>query len=203
MKKVFCIILAVFMVSFSGCEYVNNLVKDIKGELIGNSFNVYFYDNYGQHFLTAEGDKIGVSANKIQTTSLNSDGEISFNSENSSVITITIDGNNMEQVGNTVIFEEKGISKLNDFSLPKEISGNGGTINIIDRNINEIKNMLGTEKVVVVCSQLGIPIAVYGGNSVYWEIPSDLPKMTKLSVDGKALYIHRANYVMFDTNLIK
>ena len=31
------------------------------------------------------------------------------------------------------------------------------------RNINKIKNKLGTSKVVVVSSQLGVPIAVYGG----------------------------------------
>ena len=63
--------------------------------------------------------------------------------------------------------------------------------------------MIGTPKVVVISSQLGIPIAVYGGEDVYYEIPDDLPKMTKLSIDGKALYIHRANYIIIDTAMIK
>lgn len=74
----------------------------------------------------------------------------------------------------------------------------------MDRNINEIKNLIGTPKVVVISSQLGVPIAVYGGGEkVYYEIPDDLPKMTKLNIDGKALYIHRANYIIIDTNMIK
>ena len=52
-------------------------------------------------------------------------------------------------------------------------------------------------------SQLGIPLAVYGGDKVYYEIPSDLPKMTKLTIDGKALYLHRVNYIIVDTDMIK
>ena len=45
-------------------------------------------------------------------------------------------------------------------------------------------------------------IAAFSGDNVYWEIPDDLPKMTKLMVDGKALYIHRANYQIIDKDLI-
>ena len=71
------------------------------------------------------------------------------------------------------------------------------------RNINNIKNTLGTSKVVVIQSQMGVPICAYGGNDVYWEIPEDLPKTTKLMIDGKPLYIHRANYVMLDTELLE
>ena len=41
------------------------------------------------------------------------------------------------------------------------------------------------------------------GEDVYWEIPDDLPKMTKLMIDGKALYIHRANFEIIDKELIK
>jgi hypothetical protein len=49
---------------------------------------------------------------------------------------------------------------------------------------------------------MGVPICAYSGESVYWEIPDDLPKTTKLSIDGKALYIHRANFTIIDTALI-
>ena len=117
---------------------------------------------------------------------------------------MTIDGHQAAQTRNTIIFAEDGIKKLEDFTLPSEITTNGeGTINIFDRNINKIKNALGTSKVIIVCSQLNIPIAVYGGDEVYWYIPDDLPKTTKLSVDGVALYIHRAKYILLDTELIK
>lgn len=95
------------------------------------------------------------------------------------------------------------LTKLEDFALQStEISTSGGSINLLDRKINKLQNLIGTPKIVIVCSQLGIPIAVYGGNSVYWEVPDDLPKTTKLNIDGKALYIHRANYILLDSSII-
>lgn len=42
----------------------------------------------------------------------------------------------------------------------------------------------------------------YSGNEVYWEVCQDLPKTTKLMIDGKALYIHRANFQIIDKNLL-
>ena len=56
---------------------------------------------------------------------------------------------------------------------------------------------------VVIKSQLGQPITAYSGDEVYWKIPKKLPKMTKLMIDGKALYIHRANFQIIDTALLK
>ena len=56
--------------------------------------------------------------------------------------------------------------------------------------------------IVVIKSRLGQPIAAFSGDDVYWEVPEGLPKMTKLMVDGKALYIHRANYQIIDKKLL-
>ncbi len=205
-KRHLGVILCVCLVltSLSSCAWFSNEMKNIKGELIGNHFAIDFYDNFGNKVVTMEGQKVGMEANYVQTKSVDSEGITSANYELSSVITMTIDGNQVAQTGNTVIFAEDGIKKLEDFNLPSDITTNGdGTINIFDRNINKIKNSLGTPKVIVVCSQLGVPIAVYGGENVYWEIPDDLPKTTKLNVDGLALYIHRANYILLDSEMIK
>ena len=62
--------------------------------------------------------------------------------------------------------------------------------------------MFGKKRVVVIKSQLGVPICAFEGDNIYWEIPEDLPKMTKLMIDGKPLYIHRVNYQIIDTSLI-
>ena len=51
-------------------------------------------------------------------------------------------------------------------------------------------------------AQTGAPIYVFSGRSVYWEVPDDLPKFTKLSIDGKPLYIHRANFQIIDAKLL-
>lgn len=193
----------ILTLSLTSCAMLSNKVKEWKGELIGNQFTVSIYDNFGNNILNIKGDKISVNGNEVEVSTINEDGSYSTTYELSSVITNTIDGNNMETTGNTVIYAEKGLKQLYDFELDQNIETSGGTINIIDRNINDIKNKLGTPKVVIVSSQLGVPIAVYGGNSVYWEIPDDLPKMTKLNIDGKALYIHRANYIILDTDMIE
>ena len=200
---VFMLVFMLGVTSLTGCSYLDSKIKDIKGELIGNSFDISIYDNFGNNTLNISGDKVQVDANVVKVKSVDSDGTWSTTYEMSSVTTNTIDGSNMEQVGNTVIYAEKGLNKITDFELPTDIETSGGTFNLLDRNINSIKNMIGTPKVVVISSQLGVPIAVYGGDEVYYEIPDDLPKMTKLVVDGKALYIHRANYVILDTTMIK
>ena len=203
-KKVLCLMLVLLtLFSLSGCSWLDSQIKDMKGELIGNSFDISIYDNFGNNTLNISGDKVQVDANTVKVKSVDSDGNWSTTYEMSSVISNTIDGNNMEQVGNTVIYAERGLNKITDFELPTDIETSGGTFNLLDRNINDIKNLIGTPKVVVISSQLGVPIAVYGGDKVYYEIPDDLPKMTKLIVDGKALYIHRANYIILDTNMIK
>ena len=203
-KKMLCLMLVLLtLFSLSGCSWLDSQIKDLKGELIGNSFDISIYDNFGNNTLNISGDKVQVDANTVKVKSVDSEGNWSTTYEMSSVTTNTIDGNNMEQVGNTVIYAERGLNKITDFELPTDIETSGGTFNLLDRNINDIKNLIGTPKVVVISSQLGVPIAVYGGDKVYYEIPDDLPKMTKLVVDGKALYIHRANYIILDTNMIK
>ena len=90
------------------------------------------------------------------------------------------------------------------FSLDEiNSSGSGVTGNAaIARVLNKYKNDFGKSRIVVIKSQMGQPIAAFSGNDVYWEIPDDLPKMTKLMVDGKALYIHRANYQIIDKDLL-
>lgn len=197
------LVLLLAVSSLSGCAWLDSQISDLKGELIGNSFDISIYDNFGTNVLNISGDKVQVDNNIVEVKSVDSNGDWSTTYEMSSVTTNTIDGNNMNQVGNTVIYAERGLNKITDFELPTDIETSGGTFNLLDRNINDIKNLLGTSKVVIISSQLGVPIAVYGGEKVYYEIPDDLPKMTKLNIDGKALYIHRANYIIIDTAMIE
>ena len=124
----------------------------------------------------------------------------------SSVITITIDGKEIESCGDTCIFMQNGLNPEVDFSTEviESNGGNGVTDNTaVARYLNKYKNYFGKSRIVVIKSQLGQPIVAFSGDDVYWEIPEDLPKMTKLMIDGKALYIHRANYQIIDRSLLK
>ena len=180
-------------------------MNDIKGRLVGNSFHCYFHDNYGEKYMTVSGQKIGLTGNVVPDIQIDSDnGSINRAYSLSSVITIDIDGNEIESCGDTIIFEENGLSPDTEFELSDiDSSSEGITDNTSLSNIiNRYKNYFGKSQIVLIQSQLGEPICAYSGEDVYWEIRADLPKTTKLMIDGKALYIHRANFQIIDKSLL-
>ena len=205
-KRIFVALLtAILVVTLTGCSKLGSIINEIHGSLIGNNYTVYTYDNYGNQTLKTSGKKISITGNKIETVSYDSDGRAVTGYDLSSVITITIDGKEIESCGDTCVFVQNGLEPEVDFSLDEVNSsgGNGITDNAaLARVLNRYKNDFGKSRVVVIKSQLGQPIAAFSGDNVYWEIPDDLPKMTKLMVDGKALYIHRANYQIIDKDLL-
>lgn len=195
------LIALLLMVSMTlmSCAWLDDIKATIKGQLIGQEFEITTYDHQAQKTLTISGSKVTV--NLLENSANFSAESTGFKSE---VIEVTLNGDQMLQVGNTVIFEEKGLDMVTDFEVPKDVSAsdNGGFVPV-DRFVNDIKNKIGKPKTIIISSQLGIPIGVYQGYEVYVTIPSDLPKMTRLNIDGKSLYIHRANYVILDTDLIQ
>lgn len=195
--------------SLAGCDIASweSGINDIKGQLVGNSFECQFYDNYGERFLTASGTKIGMTGNVIEESKIDStDGSSSIEYSLSSVVTINIDGKQIQSCGDTIIFSESGLIPDAEFQLSDIQSKTGGSFSentSISGIVNEYKNFFGKGQVVVIQSQLGVPICAYSGDDVYWEVRNDLPKTTKLMIDGKALYIHRANFQIIDKELIE
>lgn len=204
-KKLTAVILMLLMVfSISGCAILDSKLNDIKGRLIGNSYTIRTYDNYGSIVMTVTGDRINIVGNPVETTSYSSDGKVITGYELSSVITINIDGEQIQSCGDTCIFEGNRLQPDAVFSQ-NDIYSYADSITdwtSITGVVNKYKNMFGKSRVVVIKSQLGQPITAYSGDEVYWEIPDDLPKMTKLMIDGKPLYIHRANFQIIDTELL-
>ncbi|MDO4404771.1 MAG: DUF5052 family protein [Atopobiaceae bacterium] len=191
-----------FTLSVPGCS---TGISDLRGDLVGNSFTITTYDNYGQQTMQTTGRHINVSGNKVRTSGYTETGMAFESWELSSVITITIDGHEMETCGDTCIFVEKGLKPDLDFSAPEFIESHGGSplsITSLAYTLNQYRNYFGKNRVVVIKSQMGQPIAAYSGNNVYWEVRTDLPKTTKLMIDNKALYIHRANFQIIDTKLL-
>ena len=205
-KRVISIITIVVMLfSLSGCSMLESKINDLKGNLVGNGYDIYTYDNFGDKVLETSGDKISITGNKTETTSYDSDGSKITGYDLSSVITITIDGAEIQSCGDTCIFEQDGLNAEVNFTQEVIDSQTDGSLDentAIARFVNRYKNMFGKSRVVVIKSQLGQPITAYSGDDVYWEIPEDLPKMTKLMIDGKALYIHRANFQIIDKTLL-
>lgn len=190
----------------TGCAANDDYMNDVKGNLSGNSYTIYTYDNYGKKVMTTTGDKINIAGNKTKSKGYDSEGNETTSYDVSSVITILIDGKEIESCGDTCIFEQKGLKPEVDFTQEDITSHSTGKISentYIAGILNYYKNYFGKSRVVVIKSQLGQPIAAYSGDEVFWKIPDDLPKMTKLMIDGKALYIHRANFQIIDKELLR
>lgn len=206
-KRILLIVTCVVcMVSFSGCAWFSSKKNQLKGSLIGVSYTAEFYDNYGALFTTVTGENIDIDGNFVEEQGIASDGTSTTNYSLSSVVTITIDGKQMESCGNTIIFSESGLKKDVDFSLEDINSTSDGSVTSLTsvaKLVNKFKNDFGKPTVVVIQSQLGVPICAYSGDEVRWEVPDDLPKMTRLMIDGKALYIHRANFEIIDRDLLE
>lgn len=208
-KKILLILVSALVISclLSGCGAISSYLSDLKGNLIGNSFTIETYDNYGTLTMTTKGDKINLKGHRVREATATEEGYV-YSYSLSSIITVTIDGKEMESCGDTMIFAESGLNKEIDFTNPELIKSNSSFGDITDNTsvaylINKYTNKIGKKRVVVIKSQTGQPLSAYSGNSVYWEIPDDLPKTTKLMIDGKALYIHRANFQIIDKSLLK
>lgn len=189
------------VVMLTGCAKVRDFFSRTKGSLVGNDYVISFYDDYGSKTLSVKGDRVDVGVFEENSSFFSEEEETgAFPSE---VIEITIDKNQMMQVGNTVIFAQKGLEMVEDFEMSDNIETNSGFGFMgLDRFINDLQNQFGKEKIVVISSQMGIPIGVYEGNKVYVSVPEELPKMTRLNIDGKSLYIHRANYIILDRDML-
>ncbi|MGN1205574.1 MAG: DUF5052 family protein [Eubacterium sp.] len=198
---------AVTVVSLTGCALFDNKVNELNGSISGNTYDASFYSNEGVKFMEMSGQKIDLSSNVVKERSYSSEGGWGYSETLSSVVTVTIDGKEVESCGSTMIFAEKGLNSEVDFKSPEVIKstteGSLGDNVIIANVVNKFKNNFGKSRVVVIQSQLGDPICAYSGDKVYWEVCEDLPKTTKLMIDKKALYIHRANFQILDKTLLK
>lgn len=200
------LIASLTVVGLSGCALFDNEVNELNGSITGNTYNASFYSNEGEKFMDMSGQKIDLKSNIVKEKSFSSSGEWGYVQALSSVVTVTIDGKEVESCGSTMIFAENGLNPEVDFKSQEVINsttdGSLGDNVIIASVVNKYKNYFGKSRVVVIQSQLGDPICAYSGDEVYWQGCQDLPKTTKLMIDGKALYIHRANFQIIDKNLL-
>lgn len=207
-KKILITVLTMLfaIISCTGCALWDNEVNELNGSITGNTYNAGFYTNQGENFMNVSGQKIDLQSNVIKEKTYNNENGWGYNKTLSSVVTVIIDGKTIESCGSTMIFAENGLNPEVDFNSPEVIKstsdGSFGDNVFIASIVNKYKNYFGKSRVVVIQSQLGDPICAYSGNEVYWEVCQDLPKTTKLMIDGKALYIHRANFQIIDKNLL-
>lgn len=203
-RKRFLTVLTVLALFSSGCAAFSQRITELHGSIIGNTYTIDIFDNFGNKTLTTHGKKINVEPNVVEEQVYTDDGW-GYTEIVSSVLTINIDGKQMITCGDTAIFYEDGLLPDYNFSLEQIYSEGSLAITettLLSGLVNSIKNDIGKSEVIIIKSQTGAPIYVFSGDSVRWEIPENLPKFTRLIVDGKALYIHRANFQIIDKSLL-
>ena len=198
-KRSLLVLALVLLVTLTGCAQIRDKIGLFKGQLIGQEFDITVFDHYSNKVME-------VSGNKVNIELLKNASNIDESSEGykSGVLEITVNGKQMFQVGNTMIFEEKGLEMVDGFEIPDKVEvDSGGFLVPMDKFINDYANKIGKAKTVIISTPKGVPIGLYEGKNVYVTVPEDLPKMTRLNIDGKSLYIHRANYLILDSDMIK
>lgn len=220
--SVICILAMTICLSACEMDATTTVQTADENDGISLTYTADFYDNSGGRWLSVEGKSFSISPNKVKTYSWDSDGSWISSYEMSSVMSIEIDGSHIESCGSTVIFADSRLEKC-DIDFDEEIStdeaGNASQNSTIsqptDIRIDDwfriqhwwmgqknLNNDTHGARLVIIQSQLGNPICAYSGNDVSWDIPKNLPKTTMVTIDGKVLYIHRANFSIVDMELI-
>ena len=206
MKKKIVVVIALMLLLatlLTGCAGFQSDVNSLNGSITGNTYECQFFSNYGKKFMTMSGQKIDINENIVRERIYTNKGW-GYTKTLSSVITVTVDGNEVESCGTTILFIEDGLTPDVDFTMQDITSVAQGILDntIIADTVNRYKNWFGKSRVVVIQSQMGDPIMAFSGDEVYYTVCEDLPKTTKLMIDGHALYIHRANFQIIDKDLL-
>ena len=206
MKRVLAIVmLLLVLMGLAGCARLRSGIHDLHGSIIGNEYNIDIFDNTGVRTLRSHGKRIDIDNNVVEERTYSSTTDEWYTTKTlSSVITIKIDGKQLISCGDTCIFYDKKLVPEYEFYLDNIDTTSSGvwSTTLVNGLVNSVKNQFGKPMVVVVKSQMGAPIYAFSGNKVYWEVQEDLPRFTKLMIDGMALYIHRANVQIIDKSLL-
>lgn len=206
MKKKIVVVIALMLLLatlLTGCAGFQSEINSLNGSITGNTYECQFFSNHGQKFMTMSGQKIDINENIVRER-IYTDRGWGYAQTLSSVITVTVDGSEVESCGTTILFIEDGLTPDVDFTMQDITSVAQGILDntIIANTVNRYKNWFGKSRVVVIQSQMGNPIMAFSGDEVYYTVCEDLPKTTKLMIDGHALYIHRANFQIIDKDLL-
>lgn len=220
-KKIFVIVLTAIMIfAFVGCDFdIPPTAAEAGLDDVPSRFIAEFYDNRGVEWLSVEGSSFDIQPNKVKEYSYSSDGTLISSYTISSIMTIIVDNKKIESCGSTVLFYNTSLEKV-DFeksqviTLEPEVGLSARITHTSDFDIRDqwymsfswyakdLKNLSKGKRMVIIQSQEGDPICAFQGNSVSWDVPKKLPKTTIIDIDGKELYIHRANFMIIDLDLL-
>lgn len=188
------------VIALSGCAWLGNEIEKIDQAFTGVSATMWTYDEEGYVIDEVHGESFRVTRDD-KFDSSDSEGN---SNEDSSVLKISLGDSHISHVGSSMIMAEDGIVDISEQLRSDNIflqNSEEGTPWLNDL-IETHRNLWdGKGKTIMVRSQSGQPIAVFAGDSV--EIfATDVPKSTLFYVDSKYLLVYRADYTVYDNDLL-
>lgn len=192
------------MMLVTGCGLFGATADKFDEAFTGISATMTTYNQYGQPVDEIKGESFRVSRDEEFDT-CNSDG--SCNSD-SSVLLISLGDAHVHHVGSTMILAETGLTDITA-QLPAEFrfaNDKPGTPWINDIRYRFKQLWGGTAKTIMIRSQDGTPVKVFGGDEVQIK-KTDAPKSTWFRIKGKdgntrTLFVYRADYTVVDNSLL-
>jgi len=193
---------AVVAMSLSGCTATAMSFEDFNRSWNGISAEITTYDQEGKLIDKVHGASLQVSLDeRFKEYSTNSDGTVI--SAPGDVMLISIGKDHISHVGSTMLWMEDGIEPIAGADTTVDISNNEqGTPWLND--LLEYDDTLwgGKAETILIRSQDGAPIAVFAADKVE-VVGTAVPKSTMFRLDGKRLFVYRADYTTYDTELLR
>ncbi|MEO4052060.1 DUF5052 family protein [Solibacillus sp. CAU 1738] len=193
-------ILGALLVVLSGCNIFSWGVGNLKEQFKGREITIQTYDENSQLIDQIKGKSVSIKADD-EFALKDIDGKTV---EKSSVLNITVGGNQMLHVGSSLIAYEDGLTNIFDeYSKSVDIHSFDRSVPFVNRMVNDMKNLTtGMDKVILIRSQSGQPLATFAGDDVSY-FATEIDKSTGLLIDGKYLFIYRCDYTIYDTALLQ
>lgn len=198
-KGLFISVILSAIIVLSGCNWLEMKFGNIKEQFVGRELTIQTYDENSQLIDRVQGKSVSIEADDNFSLE-DADGNTV---EKSSVLNITVGGKQMLHVGSSLIAYEDGLEDLFDiYSQTVDLSNFDRSVPFINRMVNDLANYTtGKDKVVLIRSQSGQPLATFAGEDVSYYA-TEMDKSTGLLIDGHYLFIYRCDYTIYDTSLL-
>lgn len=200
MKKwMFVSVVLAATIVLSGCNWLEMKFGNIKEQFVGRELTIQTYDENSQLIDRVQGKSVSIEADEDFSLK-----DVDGNTvEKSSVLNITVGGKQILHVGSSLIAYEDGLEDLFDlYSQQVDLSNFDRSVPFINRMVNDLANYTtGKDKVVLIRSQSGQPLATFAGDDVSYYA-TEMDKSTGLLIDGHYLFIYRCDYTIYDLSLL-
>ena len=202
MRKKYSLIAVIIAATLvlSGCNWLEYKLGSLKEQFVGRELTIQTYDENSQMIDRVQGKSVSIEADEdFSLKDANGDTV-----EKSSVLSITVGGNQMLHVGSSLIAYEDGLLNIfEEYVQQVDLNSFNRSVPFINRMVNDLQNLTtGKEKIILIRSQSGQPLATFAGDDVSY-FATEIDKSTGIMIDGKYLFIYRCDYTIYDLALLK